>query len=216
MGAPLPIAFPTHWSPTLPMEREWAESETPFARVQPAGLASPAAAAHTTLPQHLKRAWQMLRTRDWEGLRLQRSLLPYAITCAPLLITNVLGPPWLAWLMGVLCALALYRVTQSLDELLFEASPQRGFLGYALPLNLLLALWCLAMAAADKTASLPTTAFAWTALLALAVAPACRWSARHRHRRLPLRLSFGVMASLVLVAQGLAAVAELGWMGVAA
>lgn len=147
-----------------------------------------------------------------QTLDLQKSLLPFAAACAPVIVTSVLAPAWLALIMAAPCAWALYRVAQSLESSLFESSAARGFAAYVMPLNTLLMLWGGALAASGQNGAIASTAFAWIALLCLSVAPACRWSRQRDARRVPLRWSFPVAAVVVVLAQGLAFFDQQGWL----
>jgi hypothetical protein len=147
------------------------------------------------------------------GMDPRRSLFPFAVACAPVIVTSVLAPAWLALIMALPCAWALYRVADVLQPSLFEASPGRGFAAYVMPLNALLMLWGAALLAAGHPTAIASTAFAWTALLCLTVAPACRWSRQRNVRRVPLRWSFPMAATLVIAAQSLALLEQLGWLG---
>jgi hypothetical protein len=151
---------------------------------------------------------------DYSALQAQRSLLPYLVACSPVMVTSVLAPPWLSVLMAVPCALALYRVTLNLEKTLFDVPSGRAFAAYAFPLNLLMMLWCVALAMAGQMAMIPGTAFAWTALLCLAVGPACRWARERTTRRVPVRWSFGLTAALVITGQAVTALQALGWVKV--
>ena len=147
-----------------------------------------------------------------QTLDLQKSLLPFVAACAPVIVTSVLAPTWLALMMAAPCAWALYRVAQSLESSLFESSAARGFAAYVMPLNVLLMLWGGALAASGQNGAIASTAFAWIALLCLSVAPACRWSRQRSARRVPLRWSFPVAAVVVVLAQGLAFFDQQGWL----
>jgi hypothetical protein len=140
----------------------------------------------------------------------ERSFGPYAIASAPVVATTVLAPAWMSWFIGVLSLTALYRVARQLDATLFAMAPTRGFLVCALPLNGLMLLWCVAMAAADKSTAIASIVFPYLSLLALCLAPACRWSPERAQRRVPLRVSFGIGSVLALLCHGASALHELG------
>ena len=167
--------------------------------------AQPDVAPMSMLRSHLL----ALQGQDFSAFQAQRSLLPYAAACAPVIATSVLAPAWLALLMAPPSAYALYRITLSLDAELFAIPARRGFLAYALPLNVLLMLWSTALTAAGQMAAVASTAIPWMALLCLCAAPACRWSRGRSTRRIPLRWSFGFTAVAVLAAQGAAALTQL-------
>lgn len=172
------------------------------------GALEPVSALKNSLVQRLCVRLNLNQQR----LDLQKSLLPFAAACAPVIVTSILAPAWLALMMAAPCAWALYRVAQSLEPSLFEGTAASGFAAYVMPLNVLLMLWGSALAATGQTPAVASTAFAWTALLCLSVAPACRWSRQRKTRRVPLRWSFPLAAGLVMLAQGLALFEQQGWL----
>lgn len=151
----------------------------------------------------LRERLRALAQGDFSDSRLRESLLPYLMVCLPYIATSVFAQPWLSWLMGPPSLLALYRVTSALDPGAFAVPPRRGLLAYALPLNALVVLWSLAMMLARRPEMLATTVLAHSCLLYLATAPAWRRAQQRRARRVPLRWSFGALAVLVVVLEGL-------------
>jgi hypothetical protein len=136
---------------------------------------------------------------------------PYLIACAPLVASTVLAPAWVSWPMAAIALLVLYRVAQQGDAALFAMPPARGFVHCALPLNALMLVWLAAMVAAGKGGEVAATVFPYLGVLALCIAPACRWHAQRGARRVRLRLSFGAVGVLALCGHGLAALRAGGW-----
>ena len=121
---------------------------------------------------------------------LHRSLLPYAVAVSPFIGTSILAPDWLAAVMAVPSYMALYRVTQVLDDTAFAVDPRRGFLAYVAPMNALALVWSLALVVGGRGSDIASMAFPCLGLLCLAISPAARRGAQRTNRRWPLRRSF--------------------------
>ena len=186
-----------------------APEAEPEAEAQALSSSTPPTPPGTRLEQ-LRAQLLRIIDGDYASARLRYSLLPYLVAYAPLVATSVLAPPWLAVVMAIPSVLALYRVTLALDAAAFEVSKHRGLFAYALPLNLLLLLWSIALASNGRTSLVPTVAFAHVSLLYLAIAPACRLGRQRLARRVPLRWTFTPAAVVVLLLQAGAAFNGLG------
>jgi hypothetical protein len=131
-------------------------------------------------------------------------LWPYAALLSPLVITSVLAPLWLSFMMGLLSLLALHRAAPLVPD------GRRAFFFYVLPLQALLAVWVAASAAAGQGQAIAATVFPYLAVLCLLIAPACRWDRSRTARRVPLRWSLPVLMVLAVLAHGSAALHAMG------
>jgi hypothetical protein len=171
----------------------------------------PPAAPRTLTPlAHKLLAWRHALRQRLGTPAATASLWPYAATLSPLVVTSVLAPPWLSWVMGVMGLVALDKLVPALDTQLWQVSAKRGFLTYAVPLQVLTASWVLAMAAMGHASHIPATVFPYLAVLAVAIAPALRWNRARQKRRLPVGVSLRTVSALAVLAHGAAAWQSLG------
>ena len=73
----------------------------------------------------LRGAILAIAQRQLDNPLVRQSAVPYLACYAPLIATSLFAPHWLTWMMGWISAVALYQVTQLLDETAFASSPPR-------------------------------------------------------------------------------------------
>jgi hypothetical protein len=188
------------------------EATPPAAAVPVASAAAevaPATQPRWALALNIRLAAMRARLRGLLLTSMSRSTLwPYVAVISPLIVTTVLAPLWLSFVMGVLSLVALNQVAPKIEPGLWAVDGRSAFLRYVVPLQVLLLLWVGAAAAMGRGEQIAAVVFPYIATLCLVIAPACRWQRARQTRRLPLRWSLGAASVLTALVHGSAALSQ--------
>ncbi|WKB50513.1 hypothetical protein [Eleftheria terrae] len=129
----------------------------------------------------------------------RESLLPVVLASVPMAIGTAFAPTWLIPVVLLLTFVLLHEVTAETERFMFKLDRARAHVAISMPLTGFVSLWGLCLAGAGRRDVMLSVVGPYCLLLLLVCAPAYRLFQARQQRRVPLRVTFPVCASLVFL-----------------